>query len=76
MRCVCNFLFVSYAKNAGILRVPISDKLLPSLLVLLGERPSAAIGNLDRAERLGFIKSTDNLMPMRMCPSFSLLEMR
>lgn len=43
----------------------IGDKLLPPLLVLLGERPSAVIDNLDRAERLGLIKSTENWMTMR-----------
>lgn len=33
--------------------------------MLLGEWPSAAIDNLDRVERPGFIKSTENWMVMR-----------
>ena len=55
----------AFVGRFGRLQDTIGDKLLPSLLVLLGERPSAAIDNLDRAERLGFIKSTENWMAMR-----------
>ena len=55
----------AFVGRFGRLQDTISDKLLPSLLVLLGERPSAAIDNLDRAERLGFVKSTENWMAMR-----------
>jgi hypothetical protein len=43
----------------------LGDKLLPLLLTALGEKPSAAIDNLDRAERLGLIQSSDNWMTMR-----------
>ena len=35
------------------------------LLTVLGERPSAVIDNLDRAERLGFIDSADEWMSIR-----------
>ena len=55
----------AFGGRFGRLQDTIGDKLLPSLLVLLGERPSAAIDNLDRAERLGFIKSTEDWMAMR-----------
>jgi hypothetical protein len=41
------------------------DKLLPPLLSALGERPSAAIDNLDRAELLGLLTSADEWMTMR-----------
>jgi hypothetical protein len=43
----------------------LGDKLLPQLLAALGEPPSAAIDNLDRAERLGLINSADTWMTMR-----------
>jgi len=43
----------------------VGDKLLPLLLSALGERPSAAIDNLDRAERLGLLSSVDEWMTMR-----------
>lgn len=56
----------AFGGRFGRLQDTIDDKLLPSLLVLLGERPSAAIDNLDRAERLGFIKSTEDWMAMRV----------
>lgn len=41
------------------------DKLLPLLLEALGEKTSAAIDNLDRAERLGLLQSADEWMTMR-----------
>lgn len=43
----------------------VGDKLLPSLLAALGEQVSAAIDNLDRAERLGLLKSVDDWMALR-----------
>jgi uncharacterized protein with HEPN domain len=43
----------------------LGDKLLPLLLSALGETPSAVIDNLDRAERLGLIKSSDDWLAMR-----------
>lgn len=43
----------------------LGDKLLPALLKALGERPRAAIDNLDRAERLGWVESADGWMTMR-----------
>jgi hypothetical protein len=43
----------------------LGDKLLPLLIVVLGEQPGAAIDNLDRAERLGFIASADEWIVLR-----------
>lgn len=43
----------------------IGDKLLPLLLEALGEKPSSAIDNLDRAERLGWITSSDEWLTIR-----------
>lgn len=43
----------------------VGDKLLPVLLVALGEPVGAAMDNLDRAERLGFIHSADDWLAMR-----------
>ncbi len=54
--------FVSrFARLQGTLE----DKLIPVLLAALGARPGAAIDNLDRAERLGFLQSVDQWMAMR-----------
>ena len=43
----------------------LGDKLIPVLLSALEGRPGAAIDNLDRAERLGFLQSVDQWMAMR-----------
>ena len=42
-----------------------ADKLLPLLLAALGEKPSSATDNLDRAERLGLLTSVDEWIAMR-----------
>ncbi len=55
----------AFVGRFGRLQDTVGDKLLPLLLTALGEKPSAAIDNLDRAERLGLIKSTDDWMIMR-----------
>ena len=55
----------AFVSRFGRLQDTIGDKLLPLLLVLLGEKPSAAIDNLERAERLGLIGSVDDWMTMR-----------
>lgn len=44
----------------------VGDKLLPVLLTALGEASAEAIDNLDRAEHLGFIVSTDEWMTLRI----------
>jgi hypothetical protein len=43
----------------------VGDKLLPLVLTALDEKTSAAIDNIDRAERLELIKSADEWMTMR-----------
>jgi hypothetical protein len=55
----------AFVGRFGRLQDTIGDKLLPALLAALGEQPSATIDNLDRAERLGLINSTDEWMAMR-----------
>jgi hypothetical protein len=55
----------AFVGRFGRLQDTVGDKLLPLLLAALGEKPSAAIDNLDRAERLGLINSADEWMTMR-----------
>ncbi len=55
----------AFVSRFGRLQDTIGDKLLPALLVILGEKPGAVIDNLDRAERLGFLKSADGWITMR-----------
>ena len=55
----------AFVGRFGRLQDTIGDKLLPVLLIALGETPAAAIDNLDRAERLGLIVSADEWMTMR-----------
>ena len=55
----------AFVGRFGRLQDTVGDKLLPLLLTALGEKPSAAIDNLDRAERLGLIQSTDEWMILR-----------
>ena len=56
---------VAFVGRFGRLQDTVGDKLLPSLLVALGEKPSAAIDNLDRAERLGLLTSADEWLARR-----------
>ena len=55
----------AFVGRFGRLQDTVGDKLLPLLLAALGEKPSAAIDNLDCAERLGLIESADEWMAMR-----------
>ncbi len=55
----------AFVSRFGRLQDTLGDKLLPQVLVALGERPGAAIDNLDRAERLGWIVSVEMWMRMR-----------
>jgi len=55
----------AFVGRFGRLQDTVGDKLLPLLLVSLGEKISAVIDNLDRAERLELIKSADEWMIMR-----------
>ncbi len=49
----------------GRLQDTLGDKLLPALLAHLGDRPASQIDNLDRAERLGWIKDANRWMDIR-----------
>ena len=55
----------AFVGRFGRLQDTVGDKLLPILLTALGEKPSTAIDNLDRAERFGLIESVDQWMAMR-----------
>ena len=55
----------AFVGRFGRLQDTVGDKLLPLLLTALGEKTSAAIDNLDRAERLGLINSADEWMIIR-----------
>jgi hypothetical protein len=55
----------AFVGRFGRLQDTLGDKLLPLLLVALGEKTSAVIDNLDRAERLGLISSADAWLTMR-----------
>ncbi len=55
----------AFVGRFGRLQDTIGDKLLPLLLAALGETPGAAIDNLDRAERLGLLESTEAWLVMR-----------
>ncbi|MFP4131081.1 hypothetical protein [Thiohalospira sp.] len=43
----------------------VGDKLIPVFLVALGETPGAAVDNLDRAERLELLPSSEEWFAMR-----------
>lgn len=55
----------AFASRFGRLQDTLSDKLLPQLLRALGEPTGSVIDNLDRAERLGWIRSVDEWLAMR-----------
>jgi uncharacterized protein with HEPN domain len=55
----------AFVGRFGRLQDTLGDKLLPALLIALGETPAAVIDNLDRAERLELIVSADEWMTMR-----------
>jgi len=55
----------AFVSRFGRLQDTVSDKLLPHYLSMLGEPTGAAIDNLNRAEKLGLIGSTDIWMALR-----------
>ncbi|MFY9260099.1 MAG: hypothetical protein WAO71_06255 [Gallionella sp.] len=55
----------AFVSRFGRLQDTLGDKLLPILLFALGEKTASAIDNLDKAERLSLISSTDAWMTMR-----------
>lgn len=55
----------AFVGRFGRLQDTLGDKLLPLLLDALGEKKTALINNLDRAEYLGLLVSADNWLTMR-----------
>ena len=55
----------AFAARFGRLQDTLGDKLIPTLLRALGEPVGVAIDNLDRAERLGWLPSSEQWMVVR-----------
>jgi hypothetical protein len=55
----------AFVGRFGRLQDTLGDKLLTSLLLVLGEHAGPFVDNLNRAERLGWIDSVDEWMIMR-----------
>lgn len=55
----------SFSSKFSRMQDTLIDKLLPQVLLCAGEIPAAAIDNLNRAERLGFIESSETWVAMR-----------
>ena len=55
----------AFVARFGRLQDTLADKLLPALLDWLAEPVSAAIDNLNRAERLGWVQSVDDWIEVR-----------
>ena len=55
----------AFAARFGRLQDTLGDKLIPALLRALGEPVGAAIDNLDRAERLGWLPSSEQWLIVR-----------
>ncbi len=55
----------AFASRFARLQDTLGDKLIPALLRALGESVGAAIDNLDRAERLGWLASADQWLVVR-----------
>lgn len=55
----------AFVSRFGRLQDTLADKFLPVLLDVMAEPKGAAIENLDRAERLGWLDSTDAWLEMR-----------
>ena len=55
----------AFVSRFGLLQDNIGDKLLPQLLDAMAERTGAALENLDRAEKLGWLESADTWMEVR-----------
>lgn len=55
----------AFVSRFGRLQDRLADKLLPTLLDTMAERRASAIENLDRAEKLGWLTSTEDWLVMR-----------
>lgn len=56
----------AFVGRLGRLQDTLGDKFLPALLDAVAERKGAAIENLDRAEKLGWLASADEWLEMRI----------
>lgn len=55
----------AFVSRFGRLQDTLADKFLPALLDAMAETRGAATENLDRAEKLGWLESTDDWLVMR-----------
>lgn len=55
----------AFVSRFGRLQDNLGDKFLPQLLLAMAEKPGAAIDNLDKAERLGWIESAETWLEVR-----------
>ena len=55
----------AYVSRFGRVQDTVGDKLLPELLIAMGERAGPVIDNLDKSERFGWLRSADNWLAMR-----------
>ena len=55
----------AFVSRFGRLQDTLADKFLPALLESFAEPKSAAVENLDRAEKLGWLESVDDWLEMR-----------
>lgn len=55
----------AFVSRFGRLQDNLGDKFLPQLLSAMAEKPGAAIDNLDKAERLGWIDSAETWLEIR-----------
>ncbi len=55
----------AFVSRFGRLQDTLADKFLPTLLDAMAETRGAATENLDRAEKLGWLDSTDDWLVMR-----------
>ncbi len=55
----------AFVSRFGRLQDTVGDKFLPAMLDAMAEQKGAAIENLDRAEKLGWLDSTDTWLEIR-----------
>jgi hypothetical protein len=55
----------AFVSRFGRMQDTLGDKLIPSLLRLLAEKPSSTLDNLNRAEKLGLLKSVVEWLDVR-----------
>ena len=55
----------AFVSRFGRLQDTVTDRLLPALLQAMAEPRGAALENLDRAEKLGWLDSADQWLEMR-----------